>query len=60
MEANKQYQNILNQLETKIELLKEKIKRHSEKQSLETYNWGYVGDLGYVNDKIDEVTNFLK
>lgn len=60
MEANKQYQNILNELETKIELLKLKIKRHSEKQSFETHNWGYVGDLGYVNEKIDEVTNFLK
>jgi hypothetical protein len=60
MEANKQYQNILNQLETKIELLKVKVKRHSEKQFTESYNWGYVGELEYVNEKIDEVTNFLK
>ncbi len=60
MESNIEYQNILNQLEIKIELLKEKIKKHSEKQSLEPHNWGYFGELIYVNEKIDEVTNFLK
>ena len=39
------------------ELHKEKIKRHIEKKSVETNHWGYVGDLGYVNEKIDEVTS---
>ena len=45
MGANEKYKDLLSQLEDNLELLKEKIKKHSHKQSGEPHHWGYVGDI---------------
>jgi hypothetical protein len=60
MGANEKYKEVLNQLEENLELLKEKIKKHSQKQSGEPNHWGYVGDISYINEKIENVVEFIK
>ena len=60
MGANEKYKEVLKQLEDNLELLKEKIKRHSKKQSGEPHHWGYVGDISNVNEKIERILEFIK
>ena len=59
MGANEKYKEILNQLEENLEHLKEKIKRHSQNQSAEFHHWGYVGDISYVNEKVENILEFI-
>jgi hypothetical protein len=60
MVANEKYKEVLSQLEENLELLKEKINKHSQKQSEEPHHWGYVGDISYINEKIENVVEFIK
>lgn len=46
-------------LENDLILLNEKLKKHQSNFNKYPTNWGYVGDLGYVSEKIDEVLKFL-
>lgn len=60
MAANENYKEVLNQLEENLEHLKEKIKRHSQNQLAEPHHWGYVGDISYVNEKIENILEFIR
>jgi hypothetical protein len=60
MGANEKYKEVLNQLEDNLELLKEKVKKHSQKQSGELHHWGYVDDISYVSEKIENILEFIK
>ena len=44
-----------------IQKLKEKIKQHKEEwnKSKKT-NWGYVGDLNHINNKLEDILKFLR
>lgn len=38
--------------------LKKQLKTHQQKQKEQPCDWGYVGDLIYINEKIEEITSF--
>jgi hypothetical protein len=59
MGANEKYKEVLSHLEENLEHLKEKIKKHSQKQSGEPHHWGYVGDISYVNEKVENILEFI-
>lgn len=59
MGANEKYKEVLCQLERNLEILNEKINKHSQKQSGEPHHWGYVGDISYVSEKIERILHFI-
>ena len=60
MNAQTKYTELMNKLENDLILLNEKLKKHQTSFNQEPSNWGYVGELGFVSEKIDEVLNFIK
>ena len=60
MDSDKRYKELLKEIESNIELLKEKLKKHSEKQSKQPENWGFVGDISYINTKIENIIETIK
>lgn len=59
MKTSKRYNELMIKLENDLILLNEKLKKHQSNFNKYPTNWGYVGDLGYVSEKIDEVLKFL-
>ena len=59
-ELKTKYQNKNKEIENKIFSLTEKLKTHNKSFNENLVNWGYLGDLCYINDKLDEVLSFIK
>ena len=59
MDIKKRYTKNSEEIEEKIKLLKEKLKNHKKGFKNNGTNWGYVGDLSYINEKLGEVLTFL-
>lgn len=51
----KRYKSIL----LNIDLLKKLMKKHSVKQNKNPMDWGYAGDLSYIDDELTELLNHL-
>jgi len=60
MEITTKYTETGEEIEKKIELLREKLKSHQARFNKEPMNWGYVGDLSYINEKLGEIITSLK
>lgn len=59
-ETQKKYFGKSKEIEDKIKLLQEKLIKHKTNFENNPSNWGYIGDLSYINEMIDEVVSFLK
>lgn len=59
-EIEKRYSKNLSEIKGNITLLNTKLKKHIKRFEVNSNNWGYVGDLGYVNEKLNEIVTFLK
>jgi hypothetical protein len=59
-EIKKKYKGKANEIDQKIKLLQEKLEKHKIDFEINSTNWGYIGDLSYINEKLDEVVSFLK
>jgi hypothetical protein len=59
MKASKRYNELRIKLENDLIFLNEKLKKHQTDFNQDPTNWGYVGDIGYVSEKIDEILKFL-
>ena len=59
MNTSKRYNELMIKLENDLILLNEKLKKHQTSFNQEPSNWGFIGDLGYVSEKIDEVLKFI-
>ena len=60
MEANNKYKEVIKEIENNLKVLNEKLKQHQLKQSNETNNWGYVGDISYINTQLGNINEFIK
>lgn len=60
MDSDKRYKEVIKEIESNIELLKEKLKQHQVKQSKQPENWGFVGDVSYINTKIENIIETLR
>lgn len=59
-ELKTKYQSQNKEIQKKISSLVEKLQTHNEGFNGNLVNWGYLGDLCYINNKLDEVLSFLK
>ncbi len=46
-------------IENDLILLKRKLKKHQTDFNKNPHNWGFIGDLEYVSNEVDEVVKFL-
>ena len=60
MNTSTKYNQLMEKIENDLILLYEKLKNHQKEFNKDSSNWGYVGDLEYVRNEIDEVVKFLK
>ncbi len=49
----------MDKIENDLTLLKEKLKKHQKDFNRNNTNWGFIGDLEYVSNEIDEVVKFF-
>jgi hypothetical protein len=48
------------EIEKNLNQLKKKLKKHQSDFKREQTNWGYVGDLTYINERLAELNSFIK
>jgi hypothetical protein len=48
------------EIEKNLKQLKKKLKKHQSDFKREQTNWGYVGDLTYINERLAELNSFIK
>lgn len=60
METIKLYNKCQEEIKFKIDLLIEKLEKHKTQFENNPSNWGFVGDIEYVSNNLDEVLKFLK
>jgi hypothetical protein len=58
--TTKKYSEKSDEIGKKIKLLEKKLLLHKNYFNKNTSNWGYIGDLSYIIEKIDEISLFLK
>ena len=54
------YKEITKEIEKNIKLLQKKLIKHKTDFKKTPSNWGFVGDVSYINEKLVEVNTFLK
>ena len=59
MNAKSRYKENLKEIEKNITLLRVKLKRHKCGFRENETNWGYVGDLSYINKELEEINKFF-
>ena len=60
MDIKTKYTETSKEIEKKIELLREKLKSHQTMFNQEPTNWGYVGDISRINEKLEDVLTLLE
>lgn len=55
MNTETQYKDLQDKIESNIILLQEKLKEHKIKFENNPTNWGYIGDLTYLNTRLDNI-----
>jgi hypothetical protein len=59
MRTNEKYQELFNELQNRLKLLKRKLDQH-KKDFNNNPNWSFVGDVEYVNEQLKNITKFIK
>ena len=59
MTLKETYQKREESIRDTLNLLKSKIKRHRDDFERHSNNWGYVGDLSYIEKSLKEINEFL-
>lgn len=54
------YKEVTKEIEKNIKLLQKKLIKHKTDFKETPSNWGFVGDVSYINEKLVEVNSFLK
>lgn len=58
--ANHKYQSRMLTAEAYLKIIAKLLKEHKAEQANKPLNWGYVGDLGKVNEELGEIAAFLR
>ena len=59
MSTSTKYNQLMDKIENDLILLYEKLKNHQKEFNRNNKNWGFIGDLEYVSNEIDEVVKFF-
>jgi hypothetical protein len=54
------YESHFKEVENGIKTLQAKLKKHQKDFKANPNNWGYVGDMSYINQQLKEINSFLK
>jgi hypothetical protein len=54
------YKEITKEIEKNLKLLQKKLIKHKTDFKKTPSNWGFIGDLSYINEKLVEVNTFLR
>lgn len=55
-ECELRYEIIIKEINQKLDQLKTKVKRHQKEfNSTDKLNWGFVGDMGYINEELSHL-----
>jgi hypothetical protein len=57
MNPEKRYNELREEVLKNIDLLIKKIDNHHQDFQSNPTNWGYVGDISHINEKINEILN---
>lgn len=60
MALQHQYDNIQVEIRQQLKLLVKKLDKHQVNQKQNPKNWGYLGDLQYINEKLTLIHEFFK
>ncbi len=53
------YKENREEIEKYLLILKEKLENHQSGFQKEPNNWGYIGDLSYVRERLEEICDFI-
>lgn len=53
--ANQAYADSARSLDEKVAKLQAAIAKHRKQQASDGANWGYVGDLGFMHEQLDNI-----
>jgi len=53
------YNEKIDEVDVKIKLLQQIVIKHNTDFKMNSNNWGYVGDVSYINDKLDDIISFF-
>ena len=59
MDTSTKYYELKTKIEKDLTILNQKLEKHQNSFEMNKSNWGYVGDLEYINKKISEITSFI-
>lgn len=54
------YKERFDSISKKISDLQKKLKKHKDEFTRDNLNWGFVGDLGHVDEVLGELSDFMK
>ena len=60
MKLQEKYNQKQEEIRHQLLILMDKMDKHQKGQTQDSRNWGYFGDLEFVNDKLTEINRFLK
>ena len=60
MNTESKYKELKDKVENNLVRIKQKLRKHQEDFKQKPTNWGFVGDIEYISNKLDEITEFLK
>lgn len=58
-DAKTRYKKNQTEIAKKIKTLQDKLKKHAAQFEKDNKNWGYVGDVGYINEQLDALQGFI-
>lgn len=60
MTAQEKYNERQQSISELMKQMQELLKAHTKEQKQNPKNWGYAGELGYVEEQLQELVDFLK
>ena len=60
MTAKQKYDQTRSEITTLINQIDAALREKDKVAMKEIYNWGHVGDLGHIRERLQEVVKFLK
>jgi hypothetical protein len=58
--AKEPYQTRFTEIETLLENLQKNLKIHAEEFEADPGNWGFIGDLGHIQEMLNSLGDFVK
>ena len=58
-DADKEYQRMRKVIDSRLKMINRLLKEEDKRQKADPRNWGFVGDLGHIEELLSEIGEFL-